>query len=150
MLVLRAGKPVTVFPPRWAENGAWIWALLWAELLRLAESRSSPPPRAADCNSTELVALTAGGELPMMGRCLCDLKGRRPCRPGAERLGGVGDRPNLTEWDELWAVGWGLFWVKLLRLVEPRGSKLPPRRPATRDARFGPRRLQPAKVIALL
>ena len=51
--------------------------------------------------------------------------GRRSCRPDAERLGGVGDRPNLTEWDELWAVGWGLFWVKLLRLVEPRGPKPP-------------------------
>ena len=34
----------------------------WAELLRLLEPRSSPPPHAADCNSTELVALTAGGD----------------------------------------------------------------------------------------
>ena len=48
----------------------------WAELLRLFEPRSSPPPHAADCNSSELVALTAGGELlllvedalPRMGR----------------------------------------------------------------------------------
>ena len=41
--------------------------MLWAELLRLAESRSSPPPHAADCNSSELVALTAGGELLRLG-----------------------------------------------------------------------------------
>ncbi|WP_294594446.1 hypothetical protein [uncultured Rikenella sp.] len=32
--------------------------------LRLFEPRSSPPPHAADCNSTELVTLTAGGEPP--------------------------------------------------------------------------------------
>ena len=31
--VLRAGKPVTVFPPRQAEHEAVGWALLWAELL---------------------------------------------------------------------------------------------------------------------
>ncbi len=36
---------------------------LLAVLLRLTEPRSSPPPHAADCNSSELVALTAGGEL---------------------------------------------------------------------------------------
>ncbi|WP_304471409.1 hypothetical protein, partial [uncultured Rikenella sp.] len=65
-----AGKPATVFPLRWAEHEAWIWAVswamllavLWAELLRLFEPRSSPPPHAADCNSTELVAFTADGE----------------------------------------------------------------------------------------
>ncbi len=38
------------------------WAELLAVLLRLVEPRSSPPPQAADCNSTGLVALTAGGD----------------------------------------------------------------------------------------
>ncbi len=46
-----------------ASFGLNLLAVLWAEFLRLFEPRSSPPPHAADCNSTELVALTAGGEL---------------------------------------------------------------------------------------
>ena len=35
----------------------------WAEFLRLFEPRSLPPRQAEGCNSSELVALTAGGEL---------------------------------------------------------------------------------------
>ena len=38
-----------------------------AELLRLFELRSSPRFHAADCNSSGLVAFTAGGELSVMG-----------------------------------------------------------------------------------
>ncbi len=73
----------TAGPARWAfgppperaartqQNGASfelrivlnLWVDLLAELLRLAEPRSSPPPHAAGCNSTELVAFTAGGKL---------------------------------------------------------------------------------------
>ena len=49
---------LSVFAPRREVH----MARIWAELLRLFEPRSSPPPRAADCNSSELVALTAGGE----------------------------------------------------------------------------------------
>ena len=37
MLVLQAGKPDPVFPPRWAEQGAVGWAELLVVLLRLAE-----------------------------------------------------------------------------------------------------------------
>ncbi len=62
--ILRAGKPATVFPPH------------WAELLRPIESRSSPPPYAADCNSTGLVAFTAGGEHPKR-----DVRPARLCEP---------------------------------------------------------------------
>ena len=44
----------------WAEIWAVSWVLLlaglWVELLRLFEPRSSPPPHAAGCNSSELVA----------------------------------------------------------------------------------------------
>ncbi len=46
-----------------ASFGLNLLAVLWAEFLRLVEPRSPPPPHAADCNSTELVAVTAGGEL---------------------------------------------------------------------------------------
>ena len=64
--VLRVRKPVMVFAPRWAEYGTEIWAvswvLLWAELLRLFEPRSSPPPRAVGCNSRKLDC-APGGEL---------------------------------------------------------------------------------------
>ena len=68
----------TAGPARWAfgppgeraartqQNGAEplvvLWALLLAGLLRLFEPRSSPPLHAADCNSSGLVAFTAGGE----------------------------------------------------------------------------------------
>ncbi len=67
----------TAGPARWAfgppgeraartqQNGAEplvvLWALLLAELLRPVGSCSSPPPHAADCNSSELVVLTADG-----------------------------------------------------------------------------------------
>ncbi len=54
-------------------------------LLRLAESRSSPPPHAADCNSSELVALTAGGELSVMRRCSCGSKSRSGRTPPTGR-----------------------------------------------------------------
>ncbi len=57
----------------WAEHGAEIWAVDWAELLaellRLFEPRSPPPPHAADCNSSGLVALSAGGD------CCCWSRG---------------------------------------------------------------------------
>ncbi len=65
-IVLWVRKPITVFAPRWAEYGTEIWAvswvLLWAELLRLFEPRSSPPPRAVGCNSRKLDC-APGGEL---------------------------------------------------------------------------------------
>ena len=41
--VLRAGKPFSGFPPRWAEHEAVLWAVGWAMLLRLAESRGPKP-----------------------------------------------------------------------------------------------------------
>ncbi len=68
-----------------------------ALLLWLEEPGSSPPPHAADCNSSELVAFAAGGEL---------LKSKANSTPRAipRALGG--------EWDELLS--------KLLRLFEPR------------------------------
>ena len=46
----------------------------WAVLLRLAESRSSPP--AAYCNSSELVAFTAGGELLSRPARMCRVRRR--------------------------------------------------------------------------
>ncbi len=97
------------------------WAVLWAlllaghlaELLRLVEPRGPKPPPAEARNSTGLVAFTAGGELRLRtnsaprtnlaewgrlnGAYFCDPQGRRPCRPGAERLGGMGARPNLAD-----------------------------------------------------
>ena len=43
MLVLQAGKPYPVFPPRWAEYEAVLWAVGWAELLVVLLRLAEPP-----------------------------------------------------------------------------------------------------------
>ena len=69
-------------------------------------------------------ALAARGGAPRTsGPCFCGSPNRRPCRPGAERLGGVGDRPNLKECGDKRVV----IWAELLR---PFGSRSPPPRQA--------------------
>ena len=69
-----------------------VFPLRWAELLRLFEPRSSPPPHAAGCNSSELVALTAGGEQLKRNEWVVLLRPFRVARAAASGRGG----PQLT------------------------------------------------------
>ena len=86
-VLLRFFEPPALSPSGEAARG---WATgrtrkKKALLLRLFEPRSPPPPHAAGCNSSELVALIAGGELSVMGRCLCDPLGRAGRTPAHGR-----------------------------------------------------------------
>ena len=67
--------------------------------MRLAEPHGPKPPPAADCNSSGLVAFTAGGELLLWSR-MNPKELRRwmdCCFCGSQSRSGMGDRPNPIE-----------------------------------------------------
>ena len=120
-----------------------------AEFLRLAESRSSPPPHAADCNSSELVALSAGGELLRLRTNLIERRGEWGlCSFGSKSRAGRSLPPQREARNSRCSLsasaGFGPLWMGIDIIGVEAGSKrrcvsLP--RGGVRPVRFSNRRI---------